>query len=98
MPGVTAEARDDETFAGGGSLPDRALPTAVVELTAAGISDAEFARRLRIGDPAVLGRIQGGSLLLDVRTIFPEQEQAVIAAVRTAVVECGSLNRTEKQI
>ena len=97
VPGVTAEARDDETFAGGGSLADRALATAVVELTADGISDAELARRLRIGDPAVLGRVQGGSLLLDVRTIFPEQEQAVIAAVRTAVVECDSNAVTEKQ-
>ena len=46
-------------------------------------------RRLRTGRPAVLGRVQGGALLLDVRTVFPEQEAAVVDAVRAAVVELG---------
>lgn len=87
IPGVTARSRDDETFVGGGSLPDRALPTAVVELSAADVGDAELARRLRTGQPAVLGRVQGGSVLLDVRTVFAEQGPAVIEAVRAAV--CG---------
>ena len=32
-----------------------------------------------------LGRVQGGAVLLDVRTIFPEQEDGVIEAVRAAV-------------
>jgi L-seryl-tRNA(Ser) seleniumtransferase len=82
VPGVTAQARDDEAFVGGGSLPDQALPTAVVEVTIAGVSDTELAQRLRMGTPAVLGRVQGGTLLLDMRTIFVEQEDAVVDAVR----------------
>jgi L-seryl-tRNA(Ser) seleniumtransferase len=85
--GLAAQARDDEAFVGGGSLPDRALPTVVVEVTAAGLSDAELARRLRIGNPAVLGRVQGGVVLLDLRTVFPEQEDAVVDAVRLATKE-----------
>jgi L-seryl-tRNA(Ser) seleniumtransferase len=89
VPGVTATPREDEAFVGGGSLPDQGLPTAVVEVKVDGVSDAEFARRLRTGTPAVLGRVQGGSVLLDVRTVFPEQEDGVVAAVRAAVVEYG---------
>jgi L-seryl-tRNA(Ser) seleniumtransferase len=85
IPGVTARVHDDEAFVGGGSLPDRALPTAVVAVTVANLSDDELARRLRTGSPAVLGRIQGGRLLLDVRTLFPDQENAIQDAVRAAV-------------
>jgi L-seryl-tRNA(Ser) seleniumtransferase len=84
LPGVTAQARDDETFVGGGSLPDRALPTAVVEVTVANLSDAELARRLRTGNRAVLGRVQGGAVLLDVRTVLPELVDAVVEALRAA--------------
>ncbi len=85
LPGLAARSREDVAYVGGGSLPDQALPTAVVELTPAGVSDAELARRLRDGSPAVLGRVQSGKLLFDVRTIFPEQEDALAEAVRSAL-------------
>ena len=52
-----------------------------MEVEAAGVGDAELARRLRTGEPAVVGRLQGGKLLLDVRTVFAEQEEALTAAV-----------------
>ena len=80
-PGLTASAREDSAYVGGGSLPDQVLTTWVVEVEAAGVSDAEMARRLRTGDPAVMGRLQGGKLLLDVRTVFPEQEARLMEAV-----------------
>jgi L-seryl-tRNA(Ser) seleniumtransferase len=83
-PGLAARAREDSAYVGGGSLPDRALPTWVVEVEAAGVSDAELARRLRAGEPAVMGRLQGGKLLLDVRTVFPQQEDVLVEAVRRA--------------
>ena len=80
-PGLTATAREDSAYVGGGSLPDQAMQTWVVEVEAAGVSDAELARRLRTGEPAVMGRLQGGKLLLDVRTVFPEQEEGLVQAV-----------------
>jgi L-seryl-tRNA(Ser) seleniumtransferase len=52
-----------------------------VEVEADGVSEEELARRLRTGKPAVMGRLQGGKLLLDVRTIFVEQEPALVKAV-----------------
>ena len=80
-----AEPVADVAYVGGGSLPDQAMKTWVVELEADGVSDAELARRLRMGDPAVMGRVRVGKLLLDVRTVFPGQEDALVGAVRQAL-------------
>jgi L-seryl-tRNA(Ser) seleniumtransferase len=77
---------EDVAYVGGGSLPDQAMPTWVVEVEAAGCSDAELARRLRLGVPAVLGRLRDGKVVLDVRTVFPEQEAALVEAVRQAAL------------
>jgi L-seryl-tRNA(Ser) seleniumtransferase len=88
-PGLKAAAREDEAYVGGGSLPDQAMPTWVVEVEADGVSEEELARRLRMGEPAVMGRLQGGKLLLDVRTIFVEQEPALLKAMIDAAVSAG---------
>jgi L-seryl-tRNA(Ser) seleniumtransferase len=76
---------EDSAYVGGGSLPDQSMRTWVVAITPDGISDAELARRLRVGEPALLARLRDGSLLLDVRTIFPEQEASVVTALRAAL-------------
>jgi L-seryl-tRNA(Ser) seleniumtransferase len=85
VQGVNAIARKDSAFVGGGSLPDQALPTAVVAVIAAGIDEHDLARRLRTGNPAVLCRVQSGAVLIDVRTVFAEQERDVVLAVQMAV-------------
>jgi L-seryl-tRNA(Ser) seleniumtransferase len=84
-PGLKATAREDAAYVGGGSLPDQTMPTWVVEVEADGVSEEELARRLRTGEPAVMGRLQGGKLLLDLRTIFVEQEAALVKAMIDAV-------------
>jgi L-seryl-tRNA(Ser) seleniumtransferase len=80
-----AEPVADVAYVGGGSLPDQTMPTWAVELEAAGLSDAELARRLRTGRPAVMGRVRAGKLVLDVRTVFADQEDALVSAVRRAL-------------
>jgi L-seryl-tRNA(Ser) seleniumtransferase len=85
LPGVAgARVRQDQSYVGGGSLPDQPLKTWVVEVAAQEVSDADLARRLRTGTPAVMGRVRGGKLVLDVRTLFPRQEVELIEAVRQA--------------
>jgi L-seryl-tRNA(Ser) seleniumtransferase len=84
VPGISAIAEESSAFVGGGSLPEQSLSTYVVAVTARNLSDEQIATRLRTGDPAVLGRVQNGKLLLDVRTIFAEQEPELIEAVRRA--------------
>jgi L-seryl-tRNA(Ser) seleniumtransferase len=75
----------DEAFVGGGSLPDQAMPSWVVEMAAADLSDAELAYRLRTGSPAVMGRLRGGRVVLDLRTVLPHHEAALVEAVRRAL-------------
>jgi len=85
------EVTEDVAYVGGGSLPDQAMKTWVVEIEAVGLSDAELACRLRTGTPAVMGRVRAGKLVLDVRTIFPHQETELGNALRLAVSEDGPL-------
>lgn len=66
---------------GGGALPGATLPSFAVAL--AGAPDA-LAARLRASAPPVIGRIDEGRLLLDVRTVLEEQEPALIEAVGQA--------------
>ena len=86
VPGVAeAHVRDDVAYVGGGSLPDQTMKTCVVEVKARDISDAELAHRLRTGTTAVMGRIQDGKVLFDLRTVFRDQEPLLLAAVRSAL-------------
>jgi L-seryl-tRNA(Ser) seleniumtransferase len=87
VSGLAARAAEDVAYVGGGSLPDQAMKTWVVEVEAAGRSDADLAYRLRTGTPAVVGRLRDGKLVLDVRTVFPHQEAPLAEAVRRAVAD-----------
>ncbi len=81
----TVRALEDVAYVGGGSLPDQAMKTWVVEVEAAALSDAELAYRLRTGTPAVMGRLRDGKLVLDVRTVFPQEEPLLIEAIQNVI-------------
>jgi L-seryl-tRNA(Ser) seleniumtransferase len=68
-----------ESAVGGGSLPGERLPSFAVALDAP--KPDELARALRLGEPAVVARIADGRLLLDVRTVLEQQEDALVAAL-----------------
>jgi L-seryl-tRNA(Ser) seleniumtransferase len=77
---------DRSARVGGGSMPEQELPTASVHLRPpAGLSANELARRLRTGVPAVYPRVQEAALILDARTLFPEQVAPTAAAVAAAL-------------
>jgi L-seryl-tRNA(Ser) seleniumtransferase len=78
---------EDVAYVGGGSLPDQSMKSWVVEIETRSLSDTELARRLRLGNPAVMARLRGGKLILDVRTLFAYQEGLLIEAVRRALGE-----------
>jgi L-seryl-tRNA(Ser) seleniumtransferase len=85
LPGLkAARVREDHAFVGGGSLPDQAMKTWVVEVEARDVGDEELAHRLRTGTPAVLGRLRDGKLVLDARTVFERQEAELIEALGRA--------------
>ncbi len=76
---------EDVAYVGGGSLPDQTMPSWVIEIAARDLGDAEFAHRLRTGTPAVVGRMRDGKVILDVRTVFAHQDDALAEAVRQAL-------------
>jgi L-seryl-tRNA(Ser) seleniumtransferase len=67
-------------YAGGGSLPAQGIPSVAVRV-AATRGEQDLARRLRLERPAVLPRVQAGAVWLDLRTVFPRQDEALAAAV-----------------
>ena len=85
LPGVGASVVDGWSTIGGGSAPGSALPTRLVAIEAAGVSADELERRLRHGDPAVVARIQDGRLVVDPRTIAPDEDTILAAAVAAAL-------------
>jgi L-seryl-tRNA(Ser) seleniumtransferase len=81
---ASVEIVEDVAYVGGGSLPDQQMKTWVVEVKPRDLSDADCAQRLRLGAPAVMGRVRDGKIVLDVRTIFPHQMEPLVEAVRLA--------------
>ena len=75
-----AKAVAEEAYLGGGSVPTQQLTSWCVslEIQQNGVSD--LARRLRIGCPAVVGRVQRNQLLLDLRAVFPQQDMLIVEA------------------
>jgi L-seryl-tRNA(Ser) seleniumtransferase len=74
---------------GGGTYPDVALPSWAVALP--GDTGAEaLAGLLRRGDPPVVGRIESDRVLLDLRTVAPEEEDALVGCVGAAWKAVGS--------
>ncbi len=77
-----ASVVESRSMVGGGSLPEESLPTFVLALEPRdGTTVDEMARRLRAGDPPVVGRIDHGRLLLDPRTADPRHDAIVRQAL-----------------
>ena len=74
---------DSTAKVGGGALPLLELPGPVVAVR--GGSPDALAARLRAGDPPVVGRIEGGRLLLDPRTLADDEIELAASAVRAAL-------------
>ncbi|MDP2727170.1 MAG: L-seryl-tRNA(Sec) selenium transferase [Dehalococcoidia bacterium] len=88
VPGM-GRVVDGESTVGGGSLPGETLPTKLLSLAVSrgrGTSSVtSLARRLRTGHPPVVARIEKERLLLDPRTVLPEQDEALMEALATAI-------------
>jgi L-seryl-tRNA(Ser) seleniumtransferase len=72
-----AELIDGESLLGGGSAPSAVLPTTLIAFTSQNLSADQLAARLRGTDPPVIARVEEGRVLLDLRTVFPEQDQVL---------------------
>jgi L-seryl-tRNA(Ser) seleniumtransferase len=75
------EILDGESLLGGGAAPSSVLPTRVMALSCDGLSADELAARFRASDPPIIVRVEDGCVLLDLRTVFREQDESIIAAL-----------------
>jgi L-seryl-tRNA(Ser) seleniumtransferase len=89
---VETEIVATDATVGGGSLPGETLPSRALALGAEAIAEVvpgltveELARRLRTGQPPVVGRVEADRLLLDARTVLPEQDEALVEALRRSL-------------
>jgi len=73
MPGVEATVVHTDSAAGGGALPDEQLPSVGVGLRVLSGSLDGFSRHLRLGVPAVVGRLEQDRLVLDLRTLNEDE-------------------------
>jgi L-seryl-tRNA(Ser) seleniumtransferase len=80
LPGLNVEVADGESLLGGGAAPSSVLPTRVLAITCEGLSADELSARLRAAEPPIIARVEEGRVLLDLRTVFPEQDDAIAAA------------------
>ena len=83
LSSLKLELRESESAIGGGSTPDQTLPSWAIEIEAANASELEA--RLRAGNPPVVCRIQRDRIILDMRTVFEEEETALVGALLVAV-------------
>jgi len=80
-PRLKLELLDGESVVGGGAAPSAVLPTKLVAITHAGLSADDLCARLRAADPPVIARVEDGRVLVDLRTVLPEQEEQLIVAL-----------------
>jgi len=75
---VRGELVEGVSTLGGGSAPGSTLPTVLVAASHADASATHLESLLRHSDPHVIGRIQDGRVMLDLRTVQPEQDEQLL--------------------
>lgn len=73
-----------ESLVGGGSAPTSTLPTFLLAITAEGLSADEISTRLRAHNPPVIARVEEGRVLIDLRTVFSQEDLEVTKALLSA--------------
>jgi len=79
--GIDAEVVPSAASVGGGAFPTVEIPSRAIAIQA---DAAGFEERLRHGEPAVIGRIADGRLLLDMRSVIPHEDATLTTAVLRA--------------
>ncbi|HXN51707.1 MAG TPA: L-seryl-tRNA(Sec) selenium transferase [Candidatus Acidoferrum sp.] len=84
---VKLEITDGSSLAGGGSTPTQSLPTKLIRIASARYSAGQLEQRLRRAPASisVIARVEDARLILDLRTVFPEQEPALLKTLSAAL-------------
>jgi len=84
---VELDIADGSSLAGGGSTPTQSLPTKLIRIASARYSASQLEQRLRRAPAGVslIARVEDDRLILDLRTVFPEQEVALLKTLSAAL-------------
>jgi L-seryl-tRNA(Ser) seleniumtransferase len=82
-PKLKIEIIDGESLLGGGSAPSSTLPTRLLAVTCEDQSADDLAKLLRTALPPIIARVDEGRVLLDLRTVFPEQDAQIAASLNS---------------
>ncbi|MEE9264743.1 MAG: L-seryl-tRNA(Sec) selenium transferase, partial [Vicinamibacteria bacterium] len=85
VKGLELSLLDGSSKVGGGSAPEAEIPTSLVGVRAKNLSAQAILDRLRGHDPPVIARIADDQVLLDLRTVLPEEEDTLTSALRSLV-------------
>jgi L-seryl-tRNA(Ser) seleniumtransferase len=72
-------AQSVSSSSGGGALPEQTLPSWAISIACA--SPDRISKQLRLGDPAVFGRVQADRVLIDLRTVLPEEDEPLLGRI-----------------
>jgi L-seryl-tRNA(Ser) seleniumtransferase len=86
---LTVEVIEGESVIGGGAAPSATLPTRLLAVAVTRLTADELLTRLRAASPPIIARVADGRTMLDLRTVFPEQDGAVAATLR-AIAETSA--------
>jgi L-seryl-tRNA(Ser) seleniumtransferase len=78
---LSAVVIDGESVIGGGAAPSAVLSTRLLALNCKHLNADELSAHLRASCPPIVARVEEGRVLLDMRTVFPEQDAIVTAAL-----------------
>lgn len=81
-PELSISVTDGESVIGGGAAPSAVLPTILLAVTSKTLAADELAARLRASNPPIVARVEDARVLLDLRTVFPEQDEMVEMALQ----------------
>ena len=81
--GLDVRIEAGQSVIGGGSTPEQSIPTWLLVIAVNDACAAE--RRLRLGEPAVIARIEDDRLVIDLRTVFPDEEDELVKALRKLI-------------
>ena len=84
---VEIEIADGSSLVGGGSTPSQSLPSKIVRIASARYSATKLEQRLRCAPAgvSVIARVEDDHLILDLRTVFPEQEPLLVNTLASAL-------------
>lgn len=80
IPSLAVSVEDGKSVIGGGSTPGQSLPSKLVAVRHARLGPVDLEARLRKNEPPVIARVESDRLMLDLRTVFEDQDAEITRA------------------